>query len=55
MKALIALEQQRYYELEQAKLEQQQTMFEAQQAAAKAAKPVSDSYITFGAQPETQN
>ena len=55
MKALIALEQQRYYELEQAKLEQQQTMFEAQQAAAKAAKPVSDSYISFGVQPETQN
>ncbi|MCP4789669.1 MAG: hypothetical protein GY881_05485, partial [Gammaproteobacteria bacterium] len=42
MKALIALEQ-------------QQTMFEAQQAAAKAAKPVSDSYISFGVQPETQN
>jgi len=55
MKALIALEQQRYYELEQAKLEQQQAIFEAQQAAAKAAKPVSDSFITFGAQPETQN
>ena len=55
MKALIALEQQRYYELEQAKLEQQQAIFEAQQAAAKAAKPVSDSYISFGVQPETQN
>ena len=46
MKALIALEQQRYYQLEQAKLKQQQAMLEAQ----KEAKPVTDTFITFGVQ-----
>ena len=55
MKALIALEQQRYYELEQAKLEQQQAIFEAQQAAAKDAKPITDTFITFGVQSEVSN
>ena len=48
MKALIALEQQRYYQLEQAKLKQQQAMLEAQ----KDAKPVTDTFITFGVQSE---
>lgn len=48
MKALIALEQQRYYQLEQAKLKQQQAMLEAQ----KEAKPVTDTFITFGVQTE---
>lgn len=46
MKALIALEQQRYYELEQAKLKQQQAILEAQQDA----KPVTETFITFGVQ-----
>jgi glycerol-3-phosphate responsive antiterminator len=55
MKALIALEQQRYYELEQAKLEQQQAIFEAQQAAAQEVKPITDTFITFGVQTETSN
>jgi len=55
MKALIALEQQRYYELEQAKLDQQQAIFEAQQEAAKEAKPITDTFITFGVQSETNN
>lgn len=48
MKALIALEQQRYYQLEQAKLKQQQAMLDAQ----KEAKPVTDTFITFGVQPQ---
>ena len=55
MKALIALEQQRYYELEQAKLDQQQAIFEAQQEAAKEAKPITDTFITYGVQSETSN
>ena len=55
MKALIALEQQRYYELEQAKLEQQQAIFEAQQEAAKEVKPITDTFITFGVQAEASN
>lgn len=55
MKALIALEQQRYYELEQAKLAQQQAIFEAQQAAAQEVKPIADTFITFGVQAETNN
>jgi hypothetical protein len=46
MKALIALEQQRYYQLEQAKLKQQQAILEAQ----KEAKPITDTFITFGVQ-----
>ena len=48
MKALIALEQQRYYQLEQAKLKQQQAILEAQ----KEAKPITDTFITFGVQSE---
>ena len=50
MKALIALEQERYFELEQAKLALQTAQFEAKQKAD--APPVEDVFITFGAKTE---
>jgi len=50
MKALIALEQDRYFQLEQAKLALETAQFEAKQKAD--APPVEDTYITFGAKSE---
>ena len=50
MKALIALEQGRYFQLEQAKLALETAQFEAKQKAD--APPVEDTYITFGAKSE---
>jgi hypothetical protein len=50
MKALIALEQERYFELEQAKLALETAQFEAKQKAD--APPVEDVFITFGAKTE---
>jgi hypothetical protein len=47
MKALIALEQDRYFELEQAKLALETAQFEAKKKAD--APPVEDIFITFGA------
>ena len=50
MKALIALEQERYFELEQAKLALETAQFEAKKKAE--APPVEDVFITFGAKTE---
>jgi hypothetical protein len=50
MKALIALEQERYFELEQAKLALETAQFEAKKKAD--APPVEDVFITFGAKAE---
>ncbi|MFT7375667.1 MAG: hypothetical protein ACI9EP_001244, partial [Oceanospirillaceae bacterium] len=54
MKALIALEQERYFELEQAKLALETAQFEAKEKAKKKADepPVEDVFITFGAETE---
>ena len=54
MKALIALEQERYFELEQAKLALETAQFEAKEKAKKKADepPVEDVFITFGAKTE---
>ena len=50
MQALIALEQERYLDLERAKLALEQAQFEAQQKAD--ASPVEDTYITYGTKSE---
>ena len=50
MKALIALEQGRYFELEQAKLALQTAQLEAKEKAE--TSPVEDTYITFGVKSE---
>jgi len=50
MKALIALEQERYFELEQAKLALETAQFEAKEKAG--SPPVEDNYITFGVKSE---
>jgi len=50
MQALIALEQERYLDLERAKLALEQAQFEAQQKAD--APPVEDTYITYGTKSE---
>ena len=50
MKALIALEQERYFELEKAKLDLETAQFEAKKKSE--ASPVEDNYITFGAKPK---
>ncbi len=50
MQALIALEQERYFDLERAKLALEQAQFEAQQKAD--APPVEDTYITYGTKSE---
>ena len=50
MKALIALEQERYFELEQAKLDLETAQFEAKKKSE--ASPIEGNYITFGAKPK---
>jgi hypothetical protein len=50
MKALIALEQERYFELEKAKLDLETAQFEAKKKSE--ASPVEGNYITFGAEPK---
>jgi len=50
MKALIALEQERYFELEKAKLDLETAQFEAKKKSE--ASPVESNYITFGAEPK---
>jgi len=50
MQALIALEQERYLDLERAKLALEQAQFDAQQKAD--APPVEDTYITYGTKSE---
>ena len=50
MKALIALEQERYFELEKAKLDLEIAQFEAKKKSE--ASPVEGNYITFGAEPK---
>ena len=50
MKALIALEQERYFELEKAKLDLETAQFEAKKKSE--ASPVEGNYITFGAAPK---
>ena len=50
MQALIALEQERYLDLERAKLALEQAQFEAQKKAD--ASPVEDTYITYGTKSE---
>ena len=50
MKALIALEQERYFELEKAKLDLETAQFEAKKKSE--ASPVEGNYITFGAKPK---
>ena len=50
MKALIALEQERYFELEKAKLDLETAQFEAKKKSE--ASPIEGNYITFGAKPK---
>ena len=50
MKALIALEQERYFELEKAKLDLEIAQFEAKKKSE--ASPIEGNYITFGAKPK---